>query len=157
VPGLTDPPAAARLTALRRLSRHAWLSAAALVAATVLLLSPSGTRSLALFSDTGQLQNSAFSTETLEPPSGLIAAAGTPSPRVDLSWTVSPDTYTSGYRILRSTTAGGPYSQIAEVTPRTTVTYADTAVIGGTTYFYVARAFFEGWESVNSNEASATP
>ena len=56
--------------------------------------------------------------------------------------------------MLRGTASGGPYSQIAEVTPRTTTTYTDSPADG--TYYYVLRAFYQSWESVNSNEASAT-
>ena len=90
-------------------------------------------------------------------PTGLTAAAGAPAPRINLSWTATVDTYASGYRILRGTATGGPYTQIAEVTPRTTTSYTDTTVTGGTTYFYVVRSFYQSWESANSNEASATP
>jgi len=53
---------------------------------------------------------------------------------------------------LTSDTLDAPTSLIA--TPRTTVTYIDAPTAG--TYYYVARAYASNWESVNSNEASAT-
>ena len=56
--------------------------------------------------------------------------------------------------MLRGSTAGGPYTQIAELTPRTTVAYTDNPAAG--TYYYIVRGFYQNWESVNSNEASAS-
>ena len=92
-----------------------------------------------------------FASDTLNPPAGLGATGGA---SVSLSWTATADTYASGHRVLRGTATGGPYTQIAEVTPRTTTTYPDSPAAG--TYYYVVRAFYQSWESVNSNEASAS-
>jgi fibronectin type 3 domain-containing protein len=72
---------------------------------------------------------------------------------VELSWTAS-DGATS-YNIKRSTTSGGPYTQV--VSSVTSTTYSDTSVTNGTTYYYVVTAVNSGGESANSNEASATP
>lgn len=106
---------------------------------------------LARFTDTLSVPANTFATDTLDPPTGPTASGGT---SIVLTWTATTDTYASGHRVLRGTTAGGPYTQIAEVTPRTTTTYTDNPAAG--TYFYVVRAFYQNWESVNSNEASAT-
>ena len=106
---------------------------------------------LALFTDPATVPGNTFTTDTLDPPTGLTAAGGT---SVTLDWTATADTYAGGHRVLRSTTAGGPYTQIAEITPRTTTTYVDTPAAG--TYYYVVGAFYQSWESANSNEASAT-
>ena len=106
---------------------------------------------LALFTDTFSVGSNAFTTDNLDPPTSLTATGGT---SVDLSWTATVDTYASGHRVLRGTASGGPYTQIAEVTPRTTTTYTDNPADG--TYYYVVRAFYQNWESANSNEASAT-
>ncbi len=92
-----------------------------------------------------------LTTDALDPPTGLTATSGA---TITLDWTATPDTYASGHRVLRSATSGGPYSQIAEVTPRTTTTYVDSPADG--TYYYVVRAFYLSWESANSNEDSAT-
>ena len=98
---------------------------------------------------------STFSTETLDPPTGLGATV-TLLVRVNLSWTATVDVRADGYEVLRSTTSGGPYTQIATVTPRTTTTYQDIPILPGT-YYYVVRTYFgTSWTSVNSNQVSAT-
>jgi len=82
-------------------------------------------------------------------PTGLTATAvGTG--RIDLAW--SAVSGASEYHVLRSTTSGGPYSQIAVTT---STSYSNTGLTGGVTYYYVVRAF-TSCESANSNQASAT-
>ncbi|MCL4838964.1 MAG: S8 family serine peptidase, partial [Thermoanaerobaculia bacterium] len=91
----------------------------------------------------------------LPAPSGLGAAVHSDN-RIDLTWNSVPGAV--DYRIYRSTTAGGPYSYLATVTAPT-LSYADTSVAAGATYYYVVRSFGSGGsacESGNSNEASAT-
>jgi hypothetical protein len=74
---------------------------------------------------------------------------------VSLSWTASMSTVV-GYNVYRSTTSGGPYTLITS-TPVAGVTYTDTAVQAGVTYFYVVTAVdANGNESAFSNEASVT-
>ena len=104
----------------------------------------------AIFTGSTSVTPNDFASDTLNPPTGLAATGGA---SVNLSWTATTDTYASGHRVLRGTATGGPYTQIAEVTPRTTTTYIDSPAAG--TYYYVARAFYQSWESVNSNEVSA--
>ena len=106
----------------------------------------------AIFTDSDSVTPNDFASDTLEPGSGLTAPVS--GSDVNLSWTATGDTYASGHRVLRGTASGGPYSQIAEVTPRTTTTYTDSPADG--TYYYVLRSFFQNWESANGNEASAT-
>ena len=123
-----------------------------LMAAVVVGLTAAGVTLVgAAFGDPATSSGNAFTTDTLNPPSGLAAnVAGT---TVNLSWTATSDAYATGHRVFRATAAGGPYSQVAEVTPRTTVAYADAPPDG--TFYYVARAYYQGWESGNSNETSA--
>jgi hypothetical protein len=130
---------------------YIWLFVAAVCAAAVLLLAPSAARSLALLNDTGQAQNGTFIADTLDAPTGLTATAGA---SITLDWTATADTYATGYRVYRGSSSGGPYSPIAEVTPRTTTSYIDTPPAG--THYYIVRAFYQNWESADSNEASAT-
>ena len=73
---------------------------------------------------------------------------------VDLSWGASPDPGV-GYNVYRSTVSGGPYT-LLNTTPQTGLTYSDSAVTVGATYYYVVRATLVGLESANSNEAHAT-
>jgi hypothetical protein len=96
---------------------------------------------------------STFSTEILDPPTNLIATAVL-FLTVNLTWTATVDVRATGYEVLRSTTSGGPYTQIATVTPRTTTAYTDLPLVPGT-YYYVLRTYYGSWTSVNSNEDSA--
>jgi hypothetical protein len=106
---------------------------------------------LALFDDTWNVPANTFSADTLNPPTGVGATTGT---SITLNWTATSDTYATGHRVFRGTASGGPYSQIAEVTPRTTTSYVDSPSPG--TYFYVLRAYkLANWESVDSSEVSA--
>jgi hypothetical protein len=56
---------------------------------------------------------------------------------------------------MRSVTSGGSYAVVGTVTPGSAAAGSDTPA-GPGTYFYVVRATFRNWRSVNSNEASAT-
>lgn len=107
--------------------------------------------SLARFSDAASVGGNTLTTDTLAPPTSLATRGGG---TIVLNWTATTDTYASGYNVLRGTAPGGPYSRIAQVTPRTTTTYTDIPSPG--TFYYVVRSFFQNWESVNGNEASAT-
>ena len=118
----------------------------------VCLVTMGATVAGAAFGDPVTSTANLFATDTLDPPTALSATvAGT---TVNLAWTATPDSYATGHRVLRGTVSGGPYTQIAQVTPRTTTTYADSPGVG--TFYYVVRAYFQNWESVNSSQASAT-
>lgn len=84
-------------------------------------------------------------------PASLTALGG--NTRVTLSWSASLGAI--GYSVKRSLTAGGPYTPIASAVRG--VTYVDTAVVNGTTYYYVVSAENTLGESGDSSEASATP
>jgi fibronectin type 3 domain-containing protein len=86
-------------------------------------------------------------------PTGLTATAGLKS--VSLDWNDNTEPDLASYNVKRSTTAGGPYSQVANVTVSS---YTDNGLTAGTTYYYVVTAVDTGaHESGISNEASATP
>lgn len=106
---------------------------------------------LALFTGAASNAANSFSADVLNPPTSPTATGGS---SISLSWSATVDLYATGYRVFRSTTSGGPYSQIAQITPNTTTTYTDTPAAG--TYFYVVRSYFQNWESVNSGEVTAT-
>jgi hypothetical protein len=81
----------------------------------------------------------------------LNATAG--NSQVVLSWsTVGGATY---YNLKRSEIAGGPYTSFANSV--TDPSYTDITVTNGKTYYYIVTASNSGGESINSNEASATP
>jgi trimeric autotransporter adhesin len=82
-------------------------------------------------------------------PTGLTAAAAGTS-QINLSWSAVSGAIS--YNVYRSTTSGGPYTQVGTATG---TTFSDTGLTCNTTYHYVVRAF-AGCESGNSNQASAT-
>ncbi len=71
--------------------------------------------------------------------------------KIDLSW--DSVTNATSYNVKRATTAGGPYTTIATTSE---ITYTDTNILNGTTYYYVVSAVVNGVESSNSNKASVT-
>lgn len=83
-------------------------------------------------------------------PSGLTATAG--NAQVSLSWNASAGA--TSYHVKRSTTSGGPYTQVAAPTANSDT---DSGLTNGTTYFYVVSAVNSAGESANSPEVSATP
>ncbi len=82
-------------------------------------------------------------------PTGLTATAVSTS-QINLSWSAVAGA--TEYRIYRSTTSGGPYTQVGTATG---TTFSNTGLTCNTAYHYVVRAF-AGCESGNSNQASAT-
>jgi hypothetical protein len=148
------------MTGLRRLRSSGHSRALALLIATGLALTTAAGTSLALATDQETVA-STLSADTLDPPTNLlcnglavctIAAIDDPV----LTWTATPDTYATGYDILRSTTSGSGYTTIASVSGRTTTTHSDTTAAALTTYYYVVRAVVLSWKSVNSNQVQAT-
>jgi hypothetical protein len=86
-------------------------------------------------------------------PTGL-AAITVSSTQIDLSW-MDNAANEAGFTVARSATAGGPYTDIANL-PANTMSYSDTGLSADTTYFYVVRASNTGGISANSEEAAAT-
>lgn len=84
-------------------------------------------------------------------PTNLTATGG--ANQASLSWTASPGA--SSYTVLRSSTSGGPYTQIAS--GLTTTTYVDHQSGFGAPVYYVVYAVTGGQNSIYSNEASCTP
>jgi hypothetical protein len=84
-------------------------------------------------------------------PTGLTASPG--NSQVSLTWNASAGA--ESYNVRGSTTIGGPYTTIA--TSVTANSYTDTGLNNGTTYYYVVSAVNAQGESIDSNEASATP
>jgi len=78
-----------------------------------------------------------------------------PSHSVTLSW-VASTTPSVSYNVYRSTTSGGPYSLKVNASPIAGLSYVNTAVVAGQTYYYVVTAVDGGGtESVPSNQAAA--
>jgi trimeric autotransporter adhesin len=84
-------------------------------------------------------------------PAGLLAQpAGVDG--IHLTW--SPVSGATDVLVLRATTQGGPYTQVADLAG-TATTYTDGSLAEGATYFYVLRAVADECASGNSAEASA--
>lgn len=86
-------------------------------------------------------------------PSGLTATAISSS-QINLTWTDN-SANESNFVLARSTTAGGPYTDLATIAANTT-SYSNTGLTASTTYYYVVRATNATGASANSNQASAT-
>ncbi|NQX02826.1 carbohydrate-binding protein [bacterium] len=73
--------------------------------------------------------------------------------QISLSWTAAAGA--TGYQLQRSTTPGGPYTEIGGTL---TTTYSDTGLSAGTRYFYVVRALYSGdVASSPSTQVSSVP
>jgi fibronectin type 3 domain-containing protein len=83
-------------------------------------------------------------------PIGLVATAG--NAQISLAWAISSGA--TSYHLKRSTTSGGPYTQVSAPT---TTSFTNTGLTNGTKYFYVVSALNSAGESANSAQASATP
>jgi subtilisin family serine protease/uncharacterized membrane protein len=97
--------------------------------------------------------NSAVHTCMGPPATPLNFKATAGDGKVSLTWTASLGA--TRYIVKRSATSGGPYAAIA--TNIKGAQYSDTAVVNGTTYYYIVSAANALGESAESNEASATP
>lgn len=71
-------------------------------------------------------------------PSNLTATAISQS-QINLSWADNSDNE-NGFKIVRATVSGGPYTLIATL-PANSTTYQDTGLLPGTTYYYKVKAF----------------
>ena len=110
------------------------------------------TSSVALAAFTRQATSTAsLTTDTLDPPTSLAATGGS---SVGLTWTITPDSYATGYGLYRGATSGGTPSLISTVTPRFATSTADSP--GAGTWYYVLRSQYQSWTSAASNQASAS-
>ena len=108
----------------------------------VLALLPVGTldNSEAGFADVTDNAGNSFVSGTLDPPTGLAAVAS--GSDIDLSWTVTPDLWATGYQIWRGTTPGCCYALHDTVPDQPSTSYTDIGAnaSGAVTYESVATA-----------------
>ena len=83
-----------------------------------------------------------------------VSLSGTGTHSVVLTWSASP---TNGvtYNVFRGTSSGGEGATPVNTSPITTLTFTDTNVTPGTTYYYTVEAVDSGGSSDPSNEVSA--
>jgi rhamnogalacturonan endolyase len=94
--------------------------------------------------------NSAIVSTPPPAPARLNAYAG--NAQITLAWPAA--TGATNYAIRRGSSSGNETTSVANTV---NLTYADTNLINGTTYYYVVIAQSSGGASLNSPEASATP
>jgi predicted ribosomally synthesized peptide with SipW-like signal peptide len=133
---------------LRKLERP--LRLAKVVLAAVLVAVVFATCAWAAFTSTKSASGS-VTAGSLAAPTGLTASCVVLSSNVNLSWTATVSTIATGYKILRATVSGGPYSTVGTVSGRTTTTFTDT-IATLTTGYWVVQATRNNWTSPNSNQ-----
>ncbi len=84
-------------------------------------------------------------------PANVRATAG--NERVTLNWNAAAGA--SGYTVKRATQSGGPFATVAD--GLTSLTYIDTGLVNGTTYYYTVSAHNAAGASPDSAAVSATP
>jgi fibronectin type 3 domain-containing protein len=96
----------------------------------------------------------------------VVDANGTPKPdpisnlastplnttQVRLNWTQGNNE--TGFEVYRAAASGGPYKFVS-LRPANSVTYTDTGLVAGTTYYYVMRSVNATGASAKSNESLA--
>lgn len=101
-----------------------------------------------------------YSTATLNPPTSPSVIDGSctilASASLTVSWTPSTSTWADGYEVLRSTSAGGPFTVQGTVAGAGTSTYTDASLPFSTTYYYEVRATKQAWRSASSAVVSKT-
>ena len=85
-------------------------------------------------------------------PTALMASAS--NHHVTLNWTAAAGAGTGGYRVLRSTSASGPFTSVGTASG---ISFTDTFLTNNTPYFYVVHTIGGTGESGDSGPASATP
>lgn len=103
--------------------------------------------------DIASVNFSATPSTTPAVPTGLQATAVSTT-RISLSWSDNANNE-SGYKIERSTTSGGPYTEIGTVAADAT-TYNDLSLFASSTRYYRIRATNALGDSSYSSEVSAT-
>jgi len=128
--------------------------------ATGLILTPGQTATLNVTftpSATGPFPGSVIvaSTASNSAATVTLSGSGIPAHSATLAWTASTSSV-SGYNVYRSGVSGGPYTKLNSSLV-TTTSYTDSAILAGTTYYYVVTSVNStNVESVLSNEVSTT-
>jgi autotransporter-associated beta strand protein len=103
-------------------------------------------------SGTGSATAGAIVTPAAPAPTTAPTVSATPgSGQITLNWPAV--TGAVGYVIEMATSPGGPYTYLASVTE---LTYVETGLANGVTYYFLVEATNSGGTSTNSNTASAT-
>lgn len=112
--------------------------------------------STATGSHTGMLTVASTASGSMTVPlSATIAAAAPAAHSVGLGWDASSSASIAGYNVYRSGSQSGPFTRL-NGSLVSGLTYTDSTVVGGDTYYYVTTAVdAKGDESPHSNTAKA--
>jgi autotransporter-associated beta strand protein len=84
-------------------------------------------------------------------PSGVVADARNANEALVWWW---GSAYATSYKVKRSTSINGPFTQVGTVAGNWTLLFTDYCLTPGTTYYYVVSAVVNGVETTNSLPAS---
>ncbi len=84
-------------------------------------------------------------------PSGVVAEARNANEALVWWW---GSAYATSYKVKRSTSINGPFTQVGTVAGNWTLLFTDYCLTPGTTYYYVVSAVVNGVETTNSLPAS---
>ena len=109
----------------------------------------------ALFTNVPTKPAPAYATGALTAPSSL-RCNWTSATALNLNWTDTSPTFTTGYTVNRGNASGGPYSTtVGSTTGETSTSLADSAPIPPTLRYYVAVAKRGTWSSANSTQVAS--
>lgn len=112
----------------------------------------------AAFSSTNTAAHT-LSSGTLQPASNLSVTTGCSllvlGPKADLTWTGTPSTFASGYKVERW--RGSTLEATTTVSPRTTTSLTETGLQSGTTYTWRVYAYHLSWTSTAVSATKSTP
>lgn len=106
------------------------------------------------FASATQNDTSSWDAATLQPPTNLAGSRrcdGLTKGAVDLTWTAAA--HADSYRVLRSSSSGGPYSEIGTTTG---TSFSNTGLPLSTTFHYVVESVRGPWTSGIGGEVSVT-
>lgn len=140
---------------MRRSRARRVVPAAAL--ALVVVVGPAVSASAAFSSSANAAHT--LSSGTLQPASNLSVTTGCSllvlGPKADLTWTATPSTFASGYKVERW--RGTTLEATTTVTPRTTTSLTETGLRTGTTYTWKVYAYYLSWTSAVISATKSTP
>lgn len=92
-----------------------------------------------------------LATAVLEAPTNPAVTHGACTPGVaastTISWTPTTSTWATGYEVLRSLLAGGPFTVVGTVSGQSASSYHDTLLPFATPFYYKVQAKKEAWRS----------
>ena len=95
--------------------------------------------------------------DTTPPAAPVSVSASAGQNQATIQWAANTETDLAGYRVYRSTTSGTGYTEVT-TSLVTAPGFTNTGLTGGTTYYYVVRAFdLAGNGSANSAQVSVVP